>query len=171
MFLAASALIVVAFLDEDTVTDIIKGKGSSSTQKSIEAQCLELRKQLVEQQLPTEFSKVDLNLIDPLPNKEIVSQTLDACLVKSPTSQVSVQGDIFSSDYEGKDGDVIIGQMSFFDSSENKIMEINLQWHTENFQASDLETSESPKSSPDPQATSLTEKEQPSLEVKKEKTR
>jgi hypothetical protein len=138
-FLAAAVLVLATVTDEDAFTDLVSGKGSAETRKNIEAQCQSLRQQLQEANLPTQFLTVDLSLIDPLPNKNIVLEGLTNCLTRSSESTLSVQGDIFSSDYEGKDGNVIIGQLSFFDSTENKVMEINLQWITDQFQASEVD--------------------------------
>lgn len=142
MFLAA-ALVVISVTDlEEKIPSQLKTALSSKAELSASRECQNFLNELRQQKLPVNFQDVSLQLIDPLPGKNAIGKAFADCLKKSESSQMTAQIEIFSSDYEGKDGDTIVAQMSIFDGSSNKVSEINVQWKTDEFIASDETSNE-----------------------------
>lgn len=136
--LSALALLTVAEMESaPLLVRALEFNWSSDVHRKIFSQCLDLHNQLDELKLPHEFSEISINLIDPLPEKIQIQSALAGCLKKNIQSKLSIQGEVFNSDFEGKDGNVVILQLSLMDQKKNKIMELNHHWTTTQFKPSD----------------------------------
>ena len=93
--------------------------------------CSNLITTLAEEDLTPQFSDIQIQLIDPLEDKEKIKATLDSCLVRNANSSNSLEIEVFNSEYEGEGGDVTIIQMSVFDEDKNKILEVDHNWKTD----------------------------------------
>lgn len=136
---ALSGIIILVAVSMDRqpfLAKVTEFNMSSETHRKIFTECLALHKQLDELKYPHSFKAIEINLIDPLPAKQQIASALSSCLTKSAKSPYSLQGEVFSSEYEGKDGDVIVLQLNFFDKTGNKVMELNHHWTTSEFQPS-----------------------------------
>jgi|GEM_PF-5050790 len=137
MFIAGGLLVISVTDLEEKIPAQIKKAMSSKEERTAFRECQNFLNELKQQNLPSNFQDVSLQLIDPLPGKAAIGKAFSDCLKKNINSPVKAQIEIFSSDYEGKDGDTIVAQMSIFDLSSNKVSEINVQWKTDEFIASD----------------------------------
>lgn len=138
IMLAGAIVYVAVSMDRQPfLTKVTDFNMSSEVHRKIFAECLSLHKQLDELKFPHAFNNIEINLIDPLPSKTQITSALSSCLTKNPKSPFAIQGEVFSSEYEGKDGDVIVLQLNFIDKTGNKVMELNHHWTTSEFQPSE----------------------------------
>lgn len=132
-FFASAALLLAIALENPSSIMGDSSTGIPSLAKQTHQQCAYLRKQLEAQKIPSRFFEMEFNLIDPLPDREEISNLLNSCFDKDIESPLELSAEVFSSAFEGKDGDVIIAQISLSDRNQNKVQEIYLQWKTKNF--------------------------------------
>ncbi len=120
---AAVALFIFEFHDVPISPLSINWK--SDNQRKLFLVCKSIHSELSESSISHDFSEIKLNMIPPIEDKQTIESEFKKCFPKNTRSKFSLDADIFSSDYEGKDGDLLITQISIFDSKFNKIIEID----------------------------------------------
>ncbi len=162
ILICISAFVAMSLFMPEVSQQELKAIFLSDTQKALFAECKKARTVLREQKLPTVFAQVQFSVREKRLEKDPILQDLKKCFAVNEKSSVSLEVEVFSSDFGNWASDDLQVQISVFDvKSKNKLSEVGFKLNhknpseneraPENLQANQAPPAQEPKAAPQKQ--------------------
>lgn len=146
VFLVSAVLVALSAILPEESQNKVKAIFLSDEQKVLFAECEQVRKQLKEQGLPSQFSSVDYRVRDQRLEKDPILKDLVKCFPSSPKSNLKLEVELFSSDYQNESSADLQVQISAFDvKSKNKVAELGFRMDHEPYVTESSQEEDPPK--------------------------